>query len=127
MTDPIAHRPVLMHETIDLLAPQPGATVVDGTLGAGTDGQHGDHRSHTDDNAEHGEERSQGVGPDRPEGQRGRLAEAHGFGFAVRRPGSPPPMTRRIRSRTFCWDRTRLALGSSRTESVSESPARTSL
>ena len=34
VTDSIAHRPVLVAETIDLLAPQPGATVVDGTLGA---------------------------------------------------------------------------------------------
>ena len=34
VTDSIAHRPVLLHETIDLLAPRPGATVVDGTLGA---------------------------------------------------------------------------------------------
>ena len=34
MTDSIAHRPVLLGETIDLLAPGPGATVVDGTLGA---------------------------------------------------------------------------------------------
>ena len=29
------HRPVLLEETIELLAPRPGATVVDGTLGAG--------------------------------------------------------------------------------------------
>jgi len=34
VTGAIAHRPVLLHETIDLLAPRPGATVVDGTLGA---------------------------------------------------------------------------------------------
>jgi 16S rRNA (cytosine1402-N4)-methyltransferase len=34
VTDSIAHRPVLLDETIDLLAPQSGATVVDGTLGA---------------------------------------------------------------------------------------------
>jgi 16S rRNA (cytosine1402-N4)-methyltransferase len=34
VTDSIAHRPVLLDETIELLAPRPGATVVDGTLGA---------------------------------------------------------------------------------------------
>ena len=34
VTDSITHRPVLLDETIDLLAPRPGATVVDGTLGA---------------------------------------------------------------------------------------------
>jgi 16S rRNA (cytosine1402-N4)-methyltransferase len=34
VTGSIAHRPVLLDETIDLLAPRPGATVVDGTLGA---------------------------------------------------------------------------------------------
>lgn len=34
VTDSIAHRPVLLNETVDLLAPQPGATIVDGTLGA---------------------------------------------------------------------------------------------
>ncbi len=30
----IAHRPVLLHETVELLAPRSGAIVVDGTLGA---------------------------------------------------------------------------------------------
>jgi len=34
VTDSIAHRPVLLRETIDLLTPISGATVVDGTLGA---------------------------------------------------------------------------------------------
>ena len=34
VTGSTAHRPVLLHETIDLLAPRSGATVVDGTLGA---------------------------------------------------------------------------------------------
>ncbi len=35
MGDRPAHRPVLLDETIELLAPAPGATVVDATLGAG--------------------------------------------------------------------------------------------
>lgn len=35
MPDSIAHLPVLLHETIERLAPRPGAIVVDGTLGAG--------------------------------------------------------------------------------------------
>ena len=35
MTDRAQHRPVLLNEVIDALALQPGATVVDGTFGAG--------------------------------------------------------------------------------------------
>ena len=31
----VAHRPVLLHETLEFLAPKPGSVVVDGTLGAG--------------------------------------------------------------------------------------------
>ncbi|MFA4930109.1 MAG: 16S rRNA (cytosine(1402)-N(4))-methyltransferase, partial [Patulibacter sp.] len=29
------HLPVLFHETVDMVDPQPGQTVVDGTFGAG--------------------------------------------------------------------------------------------
>jgi 16S rRNA (cytosine1402-N4)-methyltransferase len=35
VAEPVAHRSVLLHETVELLAPQPGDVVVDATLGAG--------------------------------------------------------------------------------------------
>jgi 16S rRNA (cytosine1402-N4)-methyltransferase len=35
VTHPVPHLPVLARETVDLLAPRPGATLVDGTLGFG--------------------------------------------------------------------------------------------
>ncbi|MGZ5504276.1 MAG: 16S rRNA (cytosine(1402)-N(4))-methyltransferase, partial [Chthoniobacterales bacterium] len=35
MEDVVYHRPVLVHEVVELLAPRPGALVVDGTCGGG--------------------------------------------------------------------------------------------
>ncbi len=35
MEDVVYHRPVLVHELVDLLAPRPGALIVDGTCGGG--------------------------------------------------------------------------------------------
>ena len=34
MPDTIGHLPALLHETLERLAPRPGAVLVDGTLGA---------------------------------------------------------------------------------------------
>lgn len=35
MTEPFRHRPVMLAETLELLAPAPGAVIVDGTVGGG--------------------------------------------------------------------------------------------
>ena len=107
-------------------------------LGAAAERHHGDHRAHADDDAQHGEQRPELVGPDRLEGHRApsrpaassaRLAPAAGWPLLLlhARDGPPPPVIRLIRSCMSCCDCTRLALGSTSTESDAVSPLTTSL
>jgi hypothetical protein len=54
-----------------------GDSVLYRLLGAAAQRDHGDHRSHSDDDAQHGEYRSQHIGPDRLERHRNGLAQQH--------------------------------------------------
>ena len=132
-----AERRLAGHDAEDVGAER-GDAVVDRLLRAGAERHHGDDRADADDDAQHGEHRPERVGPDRLKRDRDGLAQQHVSGFRCLRgagarsaccmPGTaPPPVIRFMRSFMSACDCTRLALGSSSTESLGSSPDRTSL
>ena len=113
--------------------------VLDGLLGARTERDHGDHRPDTDDDAQHGEQRAELVGPDRLKRDLDDLAEQHRYrglpdrvvggvtGVCWRKPGSPPPVMFWKRLRKSCCACTSEAEGRTSTVSLSVSPLVTSM